>query len=133
MIDSITKIITLRGLLIIAGFLVVVDIGQCSALKIQGARLGTAIAEKQTLTVQLKETGNQVKAQNGAIDQMLDNAAKAADRLHAAEAEAGKVQVITRERIQYVQEAAIPVECPEAVTWGAGHAIQIGKRWEVTP
>ena len=38
--------------------------------------------------------------------------------------------VVTQERIEYVQSAAIPSTCPEAVTWGAAHAVEIGRRWE---
>lgn len=133
MIDFITKYIGIRALMVVVATLLIIDAWLGFSLGIKSARLDSANAKNATLTVQLQDVGKQIAAQNGAIDQMLDNAAKAADRLHAAEAEAGKVQVITEERIQYVQEAAIPVECPEAITWGAGHAIEIGKRWEVTP
>jgi len=110
--------------------LIVVCLCLGAVADLQVARLDTAKAEKQTLAVQLQGLGNQVAAQNGAVDQMLANAAKAAERLKAAQIEAGKVRVVTQERIQYVQLAAIPTACPEAVTWGATHAVEIGKRWQ---
>ena len=134
MIDFVTNIIGVRVLLITVAILLLTAIGLGVAVEIQGTRLDTAHAKNTTLTVQLQGLGNQITAQNGAIDQMLANAATAADHLKTAEAAAGRIRVITQDRIQYVQLAAIPVTCPEAVSWGALHAIEIGTRWqEATP
>jgi uncharacterized protein YoxC len=129
MIDIITNIIGLRGLLIIAAALLFACIGLTAALDIKCARLDTVKAEKQTLSDQVQGLGNQVAAQNAAVDQMLANAARQYDKLKAAELKAVQVRVVTQERIQYVQAATIPTTCPEAVAWGAAHAIEIGLRW----
>lgn len=129
-IDTIIETLGARWLLSVAIALLILAITMSVTIEIQSAKLEAAVAKNTTLTVQLQDVGKQITAQNGAIDQMLDNAAKAADRLHAAEVEAGKVRIVTQERIQFIEHSEIPVTCPEAVTWGAGHAIEIGKRWE---
>lgn len=133
MIDIITNALGARAMLFIIVILLLAFFGVSGMAAIQSARLDTAKAEKQTLTDQLQTLGKQVKAQNAAVDQMLANAAKAAERLKAAEAEAGQVEIITQERIEYIEHSQIPATCPEAVIWGATHAIEIGKRWEAAP
>ena len=130
MIDLVTNIIGVRALLIISAALLLICLGLGVTVEIQSARLDAAKAENKTQTVQLQAMGNQVAVQNAAVDQLLANAAKQWDRLKAAEAAAGKIEVITKERIEYIERAAIPATCPEAVTWGAAHATEIGKRWE---
>jgi hypothetical protein len=113
--------------------LLMISIGLGVTVEIQGSRLDAAKAKNETQAVQLQALGNQIVGQNAAVDQMLANAAKQAERIHSAEAAAGRIQVVTQERIQNVQLAAIPTSCPEAVIWGATHAIEIGKRWEAAP
>jgi len=130
MIDLVANIIGLRGLLIICAVLLLGCGGLGIAVEIQGSRLDAAQAKTQVQAVQLQSLDNQVTAQNAAVDQMLANAAKQADRLKAAEQKAARTRVVTRDRIRYVDRAVIPATCPEAITWGAGHAIEIGRRWE---
>ena len=134
MIDFITNYIGIRALAVIVAILLIIAVWCGICLNIKADRLDAANARNATLTVQLQQVGNQIKAQNVAVDQMLANAAVAAERLKAAQVAAGKIEIVTQERIQYIQLAAIPVTCPEAVTWGALHAIEIGTRWqEATP
>jgi len=133
MIDMITNIIGVRALALIAAALLIACISLGVIVKLQDARLATVKAEKQTLTVQLHGVGDQIEAQNAAVNQLLANAAKAANDFQRALVAASHVRWVTKERIQYVTKAVIPVACPDAVTWGATHAIQIGRRWAAQP
>jgi hypothetical protein len=119
----------IQAMLYACAGLLIACIGLSAAVKIQGGRLDAVRAQNATLTVMVKSLGNQVTAQNSAVDQMLANAARQAERVSAAERAAAQVKEVTQERIGYVEQAAIPTACPEAVTWGAAHAIGIGKRW----
>lgn len=130
MIDTLAKIVGVRALLILIALLIIGNIGQGVALKIQSVRLATANAKNETKTAQMEILGNELSAQDSAIDQMIANAAQQDKRLKTAQAAAGKVQVITKERIRYLQTAVIPTSCTDAITWGALHAVEIGKQWE---
>jgi hypothetical protein len=129
-IDTIINAVGGRALLIIVAALMVVLIALSVRNGILSVRLDAAQAKNKTQTVQLAAIGQQISAQNNAVDQMLANAAQQAERLKAASAAAGKVQDITGQRIKYVDRAAIPTACIEAITWGAGHAVEIGRQWE---
>jgi len=130
MIDVIINALGGRVLLFAAAGLLLLSMGLSVAFEVQSSRLDTARAEKQVDKTRLQVAGGQIAAQNAAVDQMLRNAQVQADRLHAAEAAASQAQVVTQERIQYVDRAAIPTVCPDAVAWGVNHAVEIGKRWE---
>lgn len=130
MIDAIITALGGRVLLFTAVELLALCLVLGIDLKIQSNRLDIAQAMNKVQAVQLQGFGDQIAAQNTAVDQLLANAAAQQAHLRAAEAAAGQVRLITQDRIRYVDRAAIPSACPEAVTWGAAHAIEIGRRWE---
>lgn len=130
MIDLVINALGARVLLFVSVGLLVVCIIMGAAVEIQGSRLQAARADNTTQKIKIQSMGKQITAQNSAVDQMLANAAAQHDRLQAALIRAAQVEVVTKERIRYVETAAIPTACPEAIAWGAEHAREIGRRWE---
>ncbi len=130
MIDGIINIIGTRTLLIMSALILIINIGLDVTVRSLRTRLDTVNSNNAILSVELEILGEKTVAQNNAVDQLLANAAAQQDRLRVAEKRAGQIQVITEERVQYVERAAIPATCPEAVTWGAEHAVEIGKHWQ---
>jgi hypothetical protein len=133
MLELIITTIGVRTIAILAALLLIINIALGVTLKILSARLDVATAKTLTQTVQLQTLGDQITAQNGAVDQMLANAAASAGRIKTATTKAARVESITRDRIEYIEHSEIPAPCPDAIKWGAKHAIEIGKRWEAAP
>lgn len=81
-----------------------------------------AIADRTALTAKLE-------LQNAAVKQWQKEAVAQAALTAAAVAEAGKVKVITRERVERILEAPVPSTCPEAVLWGTVEGTKQAAEW----
>lgn len=108
--------------MIIAAALLLICIGLGVTVEIQAARLDAAQARQESL-------GDKLATQNRAVTAWKAEAAKQTERVKIAAKRAEKVRTVTVERIRTVTVAAIPSTCPEAVKWGAEHAIEFNKRW----
>ncbi len=113
----------LQALLYAAAALLIACIGLGITVEIQSARLDAAKARQAAL-------GDKIVAQNQAITAWKAEADKQAQRVQEAARKAEKVRTVTAMRIRTVSVAAIPTACPDAVTWGAEHALEFNKRWE---
>jgi len=91
-------------------------------VEIQNAKLDAAKARQAAL-------GDKIAVQNQAITTWKAEADKQAQRIHEAARKAEKVRTVTAIRIRTVSVAAIPSTCPDAVKWGAEHALEFNKRW----
>ncbi len=112
----------LQALLYAAAALLIACIGLGVTVDIQSARLDTAKARQAALA-------NKIATQNQAITTWKAEADKQTQRIHEAARKAEKVRTVTAMRVRTVSVAAIPTACPDAVKWGAEHALEFNKRW----
>jgi len=112
----------LQALLYAAAVLLIACIGLGVTVEIQGAKLDAAKARQAAL-------GDKITAQNQAITAWKAEADKQTQRVHETARKAEKVRAITALRVRTISVAAIPTACPDAVTWGAEHALEFNKRW----
>jgi len=112
----------LQAVLYTAAALLIACIGLGVTVKIQSTRLEAAKAQQAAL-------GDRIATQNQAITAWKAEADKQAQRIHETARKAEKVRTVTALRVRTISVAAIPTECPDAVTWGAEHALEFNKRW----
>jgi len=113
----------LQALLCAAAVLLIACIGLGVTVEILGVRLDAAQARQAALA-------DRIATQNQAITAWKAEADKQAQRVREAARKAEKVRTVTALRVRTISVAAIPTACPDAVTWGAKHALEFNKRWE---
>jgi len=113
----------LQALIYVTAALLIICIGLGVTVEIQSARLDAAKARQDVL-------GDKLATQNRAVTIWKAEADKQAQRVKEAAKKAERVRTVTVERVRTVTVAAIPPACPDAVKWGAEHALEFNKRWE---
>jgi len=113
----------LQALLYAAAVLLIACIGLGVTVEIQDSKLDAAKAQQAAL-------GDRIATQNQAITAWKAEADKQTQRVNEAARTAEKVRTVTALRVRTVSVAAIPTACPDAVKWGAEHALEFNKRWE---
>jgi hypothetical protein len=112
-----------QALLYAVAALLVVCISLGVTTEIQSERLDAYKARQESL-------GEKLAAQNKAVAAWKTEADKQAARVLESAQKAEKVRTVTVERVRTVTVAAIPAACPDAVVWGAEHALEFNRRWE---
>lgn len=97
---------------------------------IEGIFLVIIKKDRDLATANGKVLGVKLEMQNQAVRQWQKEAAAQKELTAAAVAEAGKIQVVTRERVERILAAPVPSTCPEAVLWGAVEGAKQGAEWE---
>lgn len=113
----------LQTLIYVAGGLLIICIGLGVTVEIQSTRLDAAKARETAL-------GDKLATQNRAVATWKAEADKQAERAREAARKAEKVRTVTVERVRTITVATIPPACPDAVKWGAEHALEFNNRWE---
>ena len=122
MIDIIINALGGRVLLCACVALLVISIGLGVTVKIQSAQLDAAKARQESL-------GDKLASQNRAVATWRAEADRQVIAAKAAVKRSRKVRTVTLERIRTITVAAIPPSCPDAIVWGAEHALEFHKRW----
>jgi len=112
----------LQAVLYATAVLLIACIGLGVTVEIQSAKLDAAKARQAAL-------GDKITVQNQAVAAWKAEADKQTQRVHEAARKAEKVRTVTALRVRTISVASIPTACPDAVTWGAEHALEFNKRW----
>jgi hypothetical protein len=92
-----------------------------------------AFTERAELRVKVVELNTKIKDQNAAIDKWKQEADRATEKAEAAQAQAAKVQVVYRTKVETIMGATVSKNCDEAVKWGVKEGRTAGTEWERIP